>query len=102
MRNLALLALSALALAGSAPAFAQDAMMKKDGQTGAMHHMSAADTRMMDKCKAKPDNRMMRDKSCARMMRTHSGSMQHDNMMKHGSMMKQDNMMKHDSMTPGH
>ncbi len=95
MRTLTLLALSAMSFAIAAPAFAQDAMMKDGMHNGAMPHMSAADTRRMNRCNAMPHDRMMRDRTCMRMMRAHPDMMHHDNMM-HG-----EGAMNHDAMKPG-
>ncbi|WP_068076832.1 hypothetical protein [Novosphingobium lentum] len=94
MRILTLLALSALSLATTAPAFAEEAMMKDGMHHGAMVHMSAADTRRMQTCNAMSHDRMMRSASCRRVARMHPDMMHHDSMMKHDGAMAHDSMMK--------
>ena len=98
MRILTLLALSAVSLTASAPAFAQNAMMKDGMHASPMAHMSAADTRRMASCNAMSHARMMRNSACARMMRAHPNMMHHNNAMQHGSAMQHDSAMSHDSM----
>jgi hypothetical protein len=94
MRTLTLLAVSALALAATAPAFAQQGAMMHDGmQSGAMSHMSAADTRRMHNCMAMSHSRMMRSASCRRMAQMHPEMMHHDSMKPEGAM-GHDSMMK--------
>lgn len=94
MRTLTLLAISAMALATNAPAFAQQGAMMHDGmQSGAMAHMSAADTRRMHSCMAMSHDRMMRSASCRRMSQMHSEMMHRDSMKPEGAM-GHDNMMK--------
>lgn len=83
MRITALLALSVLSLAASAPAVAQDAMMKSGSMmhSGSMMKMSKADTKKMKMCSAMSHDRMMKNHSCAKMMKMHSDMMKHDGMM---------------------
>lgn len=88
MRIFTILAISAMSLAASAPAMAQGAMAKEGAMHGGMPRMSAADTRMMNNCKAMSHERMMRNRGCARMMRMHPDMMKSDSMMKHDGMMK--------------
>lgn len=94
MRILTLLALSAVSLAVSAPAFAQSAMMKDGMHASPMAHMSAADTRRMASCNAMSHSRMMHNPACARMMRAHPNMMHHDTAMQHDGAMSHDSMMK--------
>ncbi|MBV1686780.1 hypothetical protein KRR38_03605 [Novosphingobium sp. G106] len=94
MRILTILALSAMSFSTAAPVFAQDTMMKDGMHSGAMAHMSAADTRRMNSCKAMSHDAMMRNASCRRMAQMHPDMMHHDNMMKHDGAMAHDNMMK--------
>ena len=80
MRMMTLIAMSAMSLAGAAPAFAQDAMMNHSTPAGSMMRMSAADQRRMRACNAMPHARMMRNARCAKMMKMHP------DMMRHGAM----------------
>lgn len=88
MRILTLLAISAMSLAASAPAVAQGAMAQGGMAKGSMSHMSAADARMMNSCKAMSHEAMMKNRNCARMMRMHPDMMKGDAMMRHDNMMK--------------
>jgi hypothetical protein len=94
MRVLTLLAISTMSLAIAAPAFAQDSMMKDGMHSGAMAHLSAADTRRMHSCNAMSHERMMRSATCRRMAQMHPEMMHHDNMMQHEGAMGHDGMMK--------
>ena len=87
-----ILTLFALSLATTAPALAQDAMMKDGMHPAGKTHMSAADMRRMQTCNAMSHERMMRSASCRRVAKMHP------DMMKHDAMMKQDGAMAHDSM----
>jgi hypothetical protein len=91
MRTHTLLTLTAVSLAASVPA---NAMMKDGMHPAAMAHMSAADTRRMQRCNAMSHSRMMHNPACARMMRMHPDMMHHD-MMHHDPMMKHEGAMKH-------
>jgi hypothetical protein len=94
MRTLTLLAISAMSLAASTQAFAADPMMKGAMHSNAMAHMSAADTRRMNSCKAMSHDRMMRSATCQRMMRMHPDMMHQDSMMHNEGAMSHGNMMK--------
>ena len=110
MRIITLLAISTMSLVSAAPAFAEGAMMKDGMHAGAMMHMSAAETRRMNKCQAMSHEHMMRSATCRRMAKMHPDMMKHDGMMKHedtmghdsmmegGNMMQHDGIMKHDGM----
>lgn len=88
MRYFSAIALVALSLSTTAPAFAQDAMMKDGMKSGSMMKMSAADTRKMNACNAMSHDKMMKNAGCKTMMKAHPDMMKHDGMMKHDSMMK--------------
>ncbi len=94
MRTITLLAISAISLAFTAPAFAHSAMMKEGMHSGAMAHMSAADTRRMKSCTAMSHKRMMRSAACRRMARMHPEMMHHKGAMQHNGAMGHDSMMK--------
>ena len=98
MRTLTLLLVSAMSLAASAPDLAEAATMKDGMHGGAMAHMSAADTRRMQRCNAMSHTRMMHNPSCERMMRMHPEMMHHDTMMHHDGAMQHQGAMGHDSM----
>lgn len=89
MRSMTLLTLSALALSGAAPAFAQDAMSSHDqmasGQMKAGKKMSAADTKKMKACNAMSHEAMMKDAKCVKITKAHPDMMSHDSMMKHAN-----------------
>ena len=78
MRTPALLAISALSLIVSAPVFAGDPMMKDGMHTDAMAHMSAADTRRIQRCNAMTHDRMMHNRTCVRLMQMHPDMMHHE------------------------
>ena len=94
MRTLTLLAMSVISLAAAAPSLAQDAMAKDGMHAGAMAHMSAANTRQMQRCNAMTHTRMMHNRTCARMARMHPSMMHHDGAMNAQGAMSHDSMMK--------
>lgn len=71
MKSIKLLAMTAVLGVGiGAPAFAQDAMMKKD-----MMKMSMADKKKMASCKKMSPAMMKKSKSCTKMMKMHPDMM---------------------------
>lgn len=82
MRYLSAIAFAAMSLATTAPAFAQDAMMKDGMAPGSMMKMSAAETRKMNACNAMSHDKMMKNAGCRAMMKAHPDMMKHDAMMK--------------------
>mgnify|MGYP000470418880 CR=1 FL=1 len=93
MRILSLLAISAISLVTTAPAFAEADMMKAGAHPSAMMHMSAADTRRMKSCNAMSHKRMMRSATCRKLMQMHPDMMHHDSKMSAPAVMPSDNKM---------
>ena len=93
MRKLTFLTISALALATTVPAFAQDSMAKDGMHTGTMTHMSAADSRHMKSCNAMSHKQMMRSSTCRRLAKMHPDKMHHASAMQPAAPMPSDNKM---------
>ena len=93
MRILNLLAISAISLATTAPAFAEADMMNAGAHPTTMMHMSASDTRNMKRCNAISHQRMMRSATCRRLAQMHPDMMHHDSKMQAPAVMPSDNKM---------
>ena len=82
MKTLTCLAvgLTAVLFAGAASA-QTGAMSSGSMSTGAMSKMSKSDMKMMDKCKGMDHDMMMKNKTCAKMMKMHPDMMSGDSSM---------------------
>lgn len=93
MRYFTLIVMSAMALATTAPAFAENGTAKQGILSGAMAHKSAADTRRMDTCNAMSHKRMMRSATCRRLVQMQADMMHHKSKMQPAPAMAPDNKM---------
>ena len=93
MRIFNLLAISAISLVATAPAFAETNMMKDGAHPSAMMHMSASDNRRMKSCNAMSHKSMLRSATCRRLAKTHPDMMHHDSKMQAPAAMPNDNKM---------
>ena len=93
MRKLTFLSISALTLATTVPAFAQDSMAKDGMHPAAMTHMSAVDSRRMKSCNAMSHKQMMRSSTCRRLAKMHPDMLHHASAMQPAEPMPSDDKM---------